>query len=128
MINFIIRLIKKIPFLYNLANKIVKKIKKKGVSPKSTTNIIYYGYILKNLDELLIIKEKYKNLQKHNTKLLVLVDNSKCNILMHKLIRENPKTNFASSDYFEKYHAKLSDRIVWLNYTEEDSKLLDFLA
>ena len=129
MINSIIRLLKKIPFLYNLAKKVNSILNKKNTVAKNQVYIIHYGFILKNLEELEAIKEKYKSLQKYNTKLFVLVDNPSYNIIMHKLIKENPDISFASFDYFKRYHAKFSNyRVMWLNYTDADSELLDYLA
>ena len=130
MINYIILFIKKNPFLYNLAKKINARFKKTDDSDfTGIPEIIYYAYIMKNPDELNIIKEKYENLQKYNTKLFVLIDNINCDIMMHKLIRENPDICFASSNYFKKHRAKLlNHKLMWLNYTEQDVEMLDYLV
>ena len=129
MINLIIRLIKKSPFLYNLAKKVNRLLNRNNSVPKREKYVTYYGFIMKNLEELPLIKEKYKNLQKYNTNLFILVDNPSYNIIMHKIIRENPEICFASFDYFKTHQAKLSNyRIMWLNYTDADIQLLDYLA
>ncbi len=130
MINSIIRLVKKSPFLYNLAKKVNRMLNPKAfISSAPETDLIFYAYILKSPDELATIRKKYQGLQKYNTKLFILVDNPNYNIILHKLIRENPDICFASSNYFERYHKKLSNnKIIWLNYTESQSKLLDYLA
>ena len=130
MINHIILFIKKNPFLYNLARKIVEKFKKTDESDfTGIPEVIYYAYIMKNPDELSFIRGKYENLQKYNTKLFVLVDNSDCNISMHRLIRENPDISFAASDYFKRHQAKLlNHKLMWLNYTDSDTEMLDYLV
>ncbi len=130
MINYIILFIKKNPFLYNLAKKINRKLNKSADSDfTGVPEIIYYAYIMKNPDELSIIREKYEKLQKYNTKLFVLVDNPNCDIIMHKLIRENPDVSFASSNYFKKHQAKLlNHKLMWLNYTDSDIEMLDYLV
>lgn len=129
MINYIILFIKKNPFLYNLAKKINAKLNKTDYSDfTGIPEIIYYAFIMKNPDELSAIKENYKNLQKYNTKLFVLVDNPDCDIIMHKLIRENPDISFASAHYFKKHRAKLlNHKLLWLNYTDSDVEMLDYL-
>ncbi len=129
MINVIIRFVKKSPFLYNLAKKVNRLLRRNSAVPKRQVVVNYYGFIMKNLDELPIFRKKYESLQKHNTKLFILVDNPSYNIIMHKLIRENPDICFASFDYFKRHHAKLSNyKIMWLNYTDADSQLLDYLV
>ena len=129
MINFLIRLVKKSPFLYNLEKKINRLLKRNTAAPKREKYITYYCYIMKNLNELDAIKENYKNLQKYNTKLFILINNPSYNIIINKIIRENPDICFADLDYFKKYQAKLSNyRMMWLNYTDKDSILLNYLA
>ncbi len=130
MITFIIRFVKKNPFLYNLAKRVNGRLNRNSI-PAVSKNVTstYYAYIIKNLNELETVKKKYEDLQKYNTKLFVLVDNPNYNIMMHKLIRENPDISFASFDYFKKYSAKLTNNnFMWLNYSETDGQLLDYLV
>lgn len=129
MVNKIIAFIKKSPFLYNLAKRVNRAFAKTSNVPKKAAAFSYYVYIMKSEDELDKIIEHYNEIKKFNTKLFVLVDNKKLNILIHKFIRENPDICFASFDYFKKYRSKLSNyRVMWLNYTDADRQLLNYLA
>lgn len=128
MINLIIRFIKKNPFLYNLAKRVNRFLKRNNDATKRVVEINYYGFIIKTLEELKIAKQKYAVLKKYNTKLLILIDNPSYNIIMHRLIRENPDICFASFDYFRRYRAKFAyNKIIWLNFTDDNLELLDYL-
>ena len=129
MVNLLIRFVKKSPFLYNLAKRINRILNRNNTVPKREKYITYYCYIMKDLSELTAIKEDYSNLQKYNTKLFILINNTSYNIIIHKIIRENPDICFADFDYFKKYQAKLSNyKMMWLNFTNKDRILLDYLA
>lgn len=129
MINKIIYFIKKTPFLYRLAKRVNRRLRTSSAVPKPNKIVTYYGYILTDENQLPQFIEEYSKLAKYNTKLLILVDNASYNINMHRFIRENPDICFTSFDYYKKYHNKLSFyRVVWLNYTDANKELLDYLA
>lgn len=128
MINAIIRFIKKSPFLYNLAKKVNRVFRKYDNVPKPGKKIIYYGYIMRDEAELPAIREDYNSIAKFDTKLFILIDNPEYNLKMHKFIRENPDICFANFDYFERHHFKFSVlRIMWMNFSKEDRKILEFV-
>ena len=107
MINFLIRIVKKSRFLYNLAKKVNRKINPMPL-PKINKSFLYYSYIMKEDSDLEKIKENYSQIKKHNSKLFILVKNENLNLSMNKFIRENPDICFASFDYFKKYRSVLS--------------------
>lgn len=127
MINIIIRIVKKSPFLYNLAKKINRKRNPMPL-PKTNKSILYYSYIMKEESDLEKIKENYSQIKKYNSKLFILVKNESLNLSLHKFIRKNPDICFASFDYFKKYRSFLSCfKAIWINIADEDRELLKYL-
>ena len=122
----IIKFVKKHRRLYNLAKKINRKIN--GLYPKkiySVDRFYYYTYILKELNELPLIKEHYSNIKKLDTKLLIVVDNPNIACKMAKLISENADALFTDLGYYQNYGMNFNmDKVVLLDYRVDNSKLL----
>lgn len=130
MKNKIIKYVKKHPFLYNLAKKVNRRLNRVPVKVDYVTKSIYYTYIMKNQGELELIKNNYASIKKLNTKLFVIIDNKDLNKFIHKYIRENTNIQFASMDYFKKYHKTINaNRMVVLDYNKDykEQELLDYL-
>ena len=117
MKRLLIKFIKKVPFLYNIAKSINKKIyPNKFIEEKDDENI-YICYALDELEELEKVQEHYKLIQTEQTELLIIIKNNKYNLYMHELIENNPKINFISLSYIEKYHREISIKnLIFLDY------------
>ncbi|MBR7133814.1 MAG: hypothetical protein IKD04_09820 [Clostridia bacterium] len=128
MINAIIQFIKRTPFLYNLAKKANRVLRENDNTPELKKEIIYYGYIMRDEAQLSAIIEDYNSIAKFDTRLFVLIDNPEYKLKIHQFIRENPEISFADLGYFERHRFKLSiSKIVWINFTKEDRRLLEYL-
>ena len=126
MINFAIRCVKRNPFLYNLAKRILANLNHKKSIALKEKKLTYFAFVLKDLEELPKIKEKYEKIRRFDTKLFILIDNPSYNILMHKFIRDNNDICFSSLDYFKRYDAKISNnRIIWFDLSADNTKILD---
>ena len=69
------------------------------------------------LEELEKVQEHYKLIQTEQTELLIIIKNNKYNLYMHELIENNPKINFISLSYIEKYHREISIKnLIFLDY------------
>lgn len=129
MINYIIRFIKRNPFLYNLAKRVNGILSRNKKAPVRETELIFYGFVLTDFNQLEEFKAKYEKIKRFDTKLFILINNPSYNILMHRIIRENPDICFSSFDYFKRYGAKMTNhRITWLNLTAEDGEILNCLV
>lgn len=127
--NSIIAFIKKNPFLYNLAKKVNRKLSNNQTAYKRNPSYLYYGYIIKSEEELSAVTEHYNSVKRYDTHMICITYNPECNLAIHRLIRENPDICFMSFDYFKRYHLKFSNyRIIWLNYTDEYSEILNYIS
>lgn len=130
MKNKIIQFVKKHPFLYNMAKRINRNLKRMPIRVSYTTNTFFYTYVMKDKEELELIKKHYKGIKKYNTKLLIVIDNPKYNICINKFIRENIDVLFASLDYFKIYHEEIkANRLLILDYNKDYSQeeILNYL-
>lgn len=117
MKRLLIKFIKKVPFLYNIAKSINKKIYPNKFVEKKDDDNIYICYALDELEELEKVQEHYKLIQTEQTELLIIIKNNKYNLYMHELIENNPKINFISLSYIEKYHREISIKnLIFLDY------------
>lgn len=117
MKRLLIKFIKKVPFLYNIAKSINKKIYPNKFVEKKDDDNIYICYALDELEELEKVQEHYKLIQTEQTELLIIIKNNKYNLYMHELIENNPKINFISLSYIEKYHKEISIKnLIFLDY------------
>lgn len=129
MMNYIIRFVKKSPFLYNLAKKVTGKSTPTKKAPVREAEVIFYGFVLTDFNQLEEFKAKYEKIKRFDTKLFILINNPSYNILMHRIIRENPDICFSSFDYFKRYGAKMTThKIAWLNLTAEKEEILNYLV
>ena len=92
MKRLLIKFIKKVPFLYNIAKSINKKIYPNKFVEKKDDDNIYICYALDELEELEKVQEHYKLIQTEQTELLIIIKNNKYNLYMHELIENNPKS------------------------------------
>ena len=117
MKRLLIKFIKKVPFLYNIAKSINKKIYPNKFVEKKDDDNIYICYALDELEELEKVQEHYKLIQTEQTGFLIIIKNNKYNLYMHELIGNNPKINFISLSYIEKYHREISIKnLIFLDY------------
>ena len=117
MKRLLIKFIKKVPFLYNIAKSINKKIYPNKFVEKKDDDNIYICYALDELEELEKVQEHYKLIQTEQTELLIIIKNNKYNLYMHELIENNPKINFISLSYIETYHREISIKnLIFLDY------------
>ena len=125
----IIKIIKKSPFLYNLAKKVNQILNKKPEVQKYESKTIYYTYMLNEEKELDLIKEHYKKIKEANSRLFVINTNPKNRINMHSWIRNNLDVSFADINYFKKYQTKLStERMIILDYkSDKEQELLSYI-
>lgn len=115
--NAIVKLIKKVPFLYNLAKKVVNKKNKSLSYNNITNNDVYYIYIMKQEEELNEIKQHYDEIKKENSKLAIIVDDKDSYNYMHKIIRENINISFMDLQYFKTYNKKINvSKYILLDY------------
>ena len=122
MKRLLIKFIKKVPFLYNIAKSINKKIYPNKFVEKKDDDNIYICYALDELEELEKVQEHYKLIQTEQTELLIIIKNNKYNLYMHELIENNPKINFISLSYIEKYHREISIKnLIFLDYRHREN-------
>lgn len=127
--NALIAFIKRSPFLYNLAKKVNRKLSRNQTAYKMNTSYTFYGYIIKSEEDISAVREHYNTVKRYDTHMLCMMKNPEYNLSMHRLIRENPDICFMSFDYFKRYHLKFSNyRIIWLNYTDEYSEILNYIS
>lgn len=128
MKNKLIKFVKKHPFLYNLAKKVNRKLKKIPPKNEYKTNVIYYIYTMRKKDEIEKIKEHYNKIKSNNSRLLIVVDNIEYSLYMHELIRENQGISFADLNYFKKYNKNLSGKkYIMLDYNQENIDIIKYM-
>jgi len=123
MRKFLIKIIKKNKFLYNVASYLNRKITKKvSIVPKQIEgNTTYMCYTLKDLSELEKIILHYDTIKKYDSQLVILIKNNKYNLKMHTLIEENPKIIFISHNYIEKYKKQLDFKnFIFIEYNKNN--------
>jgi len=118
----LIAIIKKNPILYRIARGVYRQI-----SGRQTDQLkepyqdpwCYAVYVMTNLNELQKIKDHYASINLDKSRLLILVNNSEYNILIHDLMTEED-LDIMCLDYFKKYNyrAKLQSSIV-LDYNSD---------
>lgn len=117
MKRLLIKFIKKVPFLYNIAKSINKKRHLKKLKANQDDETKYICYTLDEIEELCKIREHYKSIKTPNTSLLIIIKNGKYNLQIHELIENNPNINFISLNYLEKYNKRIDIRnCIFLNY------------
>lgn len=129
MKNKLIKFVKNNPFLYNLAKKINRKLKR--IPPKQDyhSNVILYTYLMNNKEELDLIKNHYNSIKTDKSKLFIIITNIECQQYMHKFIRDNLDILFADLNYFKKYQRKIiMDRMLLLDYHQsKQNEILSYV-
>lgn len=125
----LIKLVKKHPYLYNLAKKVNRKLNRIPPKQEYQSKIIYYTYILEEEKELELIKEHYQSIRTDKSKLFVILTNPKYQLDMNKWIRNNLDILFADLNYFKKYHKKmLLDKVTLIDYKmQKQRELLSYI-
>ena len=125
----IVALIKKSPFLYNLAKKFLNK-KDKNFSYKLMDNDVYYVYIMQEKEELEKIKQHYDKMKNANSKLAIVINDKYAYNYMHKLIRENMSISFIDLQYFKLYNKKIMfNKCIMLDYknNQYNEEILEYV-
>lgn len=104
MKNFVIKIVKNNPLLYQGAKKVYRTFQpaKPTVYRNNDYRIVYR---ISDPDEMAGVLEHYNSFRKKNTSLVVLVDGHTRAI--HRLFRRYPGVLFYSMDYYRTYHKKL---------------------
>lgn len=129
MKNKLIKFVKKHPYLYNLAKKVNRILKKIPPKQEYQSNTVYYTYMLENEEELELIKKHYQMIKTDKSKLFIVVNNPKYQLNINKWIRKNLDILFADLNYFKKYRKNmLIDKVILLDYKMQNkNELLSYI-
>lgn len=104
MKNFVIKMVKNNPLLYQSAKKVYRTFQpaRPTVYRNNSYRIVYR---ISDPSEMSDVLEHYNGLKKENTDLVVLVEGN--TRVIHRLFRQYPGVLFYSLDYYRTYQKRL---------------------